>query len=110
VTALAVDGARAEAFVREADGVARPEGDYAIDSIETTEEPPPAAPIPSASAIVVDLPDVDPHPSGGKRRTRKHRTTPRPSTTAPVATAGPPPAATSAAPVGSVKDGFTKLR
>jgi len=33
VTAVAVDGARAEAFVREADGVARPEGDFTIESL-----------------------------------------------------------------------------
>lgn len=110
VTAVAVDGARAEAFVREADGVARPEGDYAIESIETAEE----GPAPSASgsaAVVVDLSDHDPHATGGKRRTRKVRA-PKPTAPAPVASAAPPPATQPAppAPVGSVKDGFTKLR
>jgi tRNA A-37 threonylcarbamoyl transferase component Bud32 len=110
VTAVAVDGARAEAFVREADGVARPEGDYAIESMDAAEEAPAAQPTPSASAaVVVDLSDHDPHATGGKRRTRKFRA-PRPTATAPVASAATPPPTTAPAPVGSVKDGFTKLR
>ena len=115
VTAVAVDGARAEAFVREADGVARPEGDYAIESLEAAEEPP-ATP-PHASAAVVDLGDREPHATtGGKRRTRKTRGAPRPTASAavppPSAPAKPEATATAAspAPVGSVKDGFTKLR
>ena len=105
VTAVAVDGARAEAFVREADGVARPEGDYAIESMEAAEETP--SPHPSASAaVVVDL--------GNKRRTRKIRG-PKTNPTPPVVSAAPPPPVATAtspapAPVGSVKDGFTKLR
>ena len=49
VTAVALDGARAEAFVREADGVARPEGDYTIENIETSSEPTSAAAVPSSS-------------------------------------------------------------
>ena len=86
VTAVAVDGARAEAFVREADGVARPEGDYAIESMEAAEETP--SPHPSASAaVVVDL--------GNKRRTRKIRG-PKTNPTPPVVT--PPPAPPPATP------------
>jgi hypothetical protein len=117
VTAVAVDGARAEAFVREADGVARPEGDYAIESIETAEESAPASPS-GSGGTVVDLGDHDSHgSSGGKRRTRKTKFAPRP--TPSVAAAPPPPGPSASAapaasaapkPIGSVKDGFTKLR
>ena len=114
VTAVALDGARAEGFVREADGVARPEGEYKIETIETSAE---NAPAPSSSAaVVVDLGDHDPAaPGGGKRRTRRPRGLPRPSATAapaPPPSSVSPQASASAAPkpIGSVKDGFTKLR
>lgn len=118
VTAVAVDGARAEAFVREADGVARPEGDYAIESLDAAEETAPTSP--NGSAAVADPGDREPHATGGgKRRTRKTRGAPRPTASAaaapPPGPTGPtkpevPAAPTAPAPVGSVKDGFTKLR
>lgn len=113
VTAVAVDGARAEAFVREADGVARPEGDYVIEALETSDEP---APDPSAGAVVIDLPEnAAPSASTGtKRRLRRPRGVPvRPAASpAPTPSPAPPPASVSAAPkpIGTVKDGFTKLR
>lgn len=88
VTALSPDGARAEAFVREVDGFAKPEGEgYAIEDLETYDEP-----APSASATTSRPP----------REKRKRRT---------VTVHPPPSAATSAPkPAGTVKDGFTKLK
>lgn len=113
VTAVAVDGARAEAFVREADGVARPEGDYTIEALETSDEP---AADPSAGAIVIDLPEDTPPTASAstKRRLRRPRGVPiRPAagaSPAPTPTAAPATASTATKPIGTVKDGFTKLR
>jgi hypothetical protein len=95
--------------------VARPEGGYAIENIETSAED--AAPAHSGP-VVVDLGDREPASGpGGKRRFRKHRGTPRApsSATAAAPAPSPPPAPVPSTPpapppVGSVKDGFTKLR
>ncbi|MCA9584679.1 MAG: serine/threonine protein kinase [Myxococcales bacterium] len=84
VTAIALDGSRAEAMVREADGVARPEGHgFDVEPLETYPvEPPKPAP-----------PKV---------------ATPAPSESAePKATARP---AARPAPMATTKNGFTKLR
>lgn len=88
VTALSADGARAEAYVREEDGVARPEGDgFAIESLETYPDDPPARGAPARPVV--------------RRRVPAPRwTPPLPATQASA----------SAKPVGSVKDGFTKLQ
>gem|GEM_PF-604563 len=101
VTALAVDGSRAEAYVRESDGVARPEGQgFAIEPLETyTDEP--AAPAPTTAFI-----ELPPTHNGVKRVVK-----PRPRA---VKDAGPPPAPSAsvqaAKPIGTVKDGFTRLK
>lgn len=95
VTAVAVDGARAEAYVREADGVARPEeaSGFAIEAFESYEEE-------------VDAGGAK---KGGPKPVRKTKPKPRPPAAAPPPP--PPPVAASAPkPVGTVKDGFTKLQ
>jgi serine/threonine-protein kinase len=113
VTALAVDGSRAEAYVRESDGVARPEGQgFTIEPLETYgEEPATAAAAAAAPATFIELP---PTHNGVKRvvKTRKAKDAGAPGAHSPSA----PNAASSAAasapkPVGTVnKDGFTKLK
>lgn len=104
VTALAVDGSKAEAYVREAEGVARPEGQgFTIEPLETyADEAQGAA---AASASLVELP---PTPNGVKRVVK-----PRPAGARAAKDAGAPAASASAQapkPIGTVKDGFTKLR
>jgi hypothetical protein len=88
VTALSGDGARAEAYVRESEGVARPEGSttFTIESLETYPDDPST---PSSAA--------------------KHKKRPPAAAAAPVNPLPPPPTTPKAPPVGSVKDGFTKL-
>jgi serine/threonine-protein kinase len=88
VLAVAVDGSRAEAYAREQDGVVRPEG-----SGFTFE---PLAPVQTAGEEAGE--DLAPAPSGDKRLPKR-----------------PPAGAASGArpasrPIGTVKDGFTKLR
>ncbi len=95
VTALAVDGARAEAYVREGDGVARPEGDgFAIESLETYNEEAPE---------VIELP---PSRNGVKRVVK--RTSPG-RASSKDAGAKAAAAAQTPKPIGTVKDGFTRL-
>ena len=106
VTALAADGAKAEAYVRESEGVARPEGPgFTIEALETYGEEV-AQGKPTASGNLVELP---PTPNGVKRVVKA-----RPG---PVRAPKPLPAPTTSTsmlpapkPVGTVKDGFTKLR
>ena len=107
ITVLGVDGSRAEAYVRESEGVARPEGQgFAIEALETYAEGTPPGP-----ATIIELP---PTPNGVKRvvvkrglPVRAPKPTVATATAAAVGTASalPPPR-----PVGTVKDGFTKLR
>ena len=83
VSAVALDGTRAEAFVREIDGIAQPEDDgFSFESPDL----PQAAAAPSVGS---------PRSPGGKRRG------PRTST---------PSSMSVAPPTGTVKNGFTKLR
>lgn len=104
ITALAVDGAKAEAYVRESEGVARPEGQgFTIESLETYAEE--ASGAPGSSGNLIELP---PTPNGVKRAVR-----PRPGPVRAAKDAGAPAASASAQapkPIGTVKDGFTKLR
>jgi serine/threonine-protein kinase len=104
ITALAVDGSKAEAYVRESEGVARPEGQgFTIESLETYAEE--ASGTPSSTGNLIELP---PTPNGVKRVVR-----PRPGAIRAVKDAGAPAASASAQapkPIGTVKDGFTKLR
>jgi len=105
VTALAADGAKAEAYVRESEGVARPEGPgFTIEALETYGEAAQGTPTPSGNLI-----ELPPTPNGVKRVVKA-----RPG---PVRPPKPLPAPTTSAsalaapkPVGTVKDGFTKLR
>ncbi len=102
VTALAVDGSRAEAYVREADGVARPEGPGF--TIEPFEQLPEDNGAPSAAGTAyIELPPT----KNGVKRVVKPR-----GATRQAKDAGAPAAAASATakPAGSVKDGFTKLK
>ncbi len=100
VTAVASDGAKAEAYVREADGVARPEGEgFAIEALETYDE--------DASGNLLELP---PTPNGVKR-VIKPRASPLNSSKGPrdvVPSAAMPGHV--AKPYRTEKDGFTKLR
>ncbi len=102
VTAVAVDGSRAEAYVRESEGVARPEGEgFAIEALEYAEGTPPGP------ATIIELPPT----SNGVKRVVVKRGPParasKPASNAAGAAASalPPPK-----PIGTVKDGFTKLR
>ena len=104
ITALAVDGSKAEAYVRESEGVARPEGPgFTIEPLETYADEAQGTPI--ADSNLLELPPtkngvkrvVKPR-SGGARAARDARAT------AATASAQVP------TPMGSVKDGFTKLR
>lgn len=91
VTALAVDGTRAEAFVREEDGVVKPEGNgFALAALETTDEEGPRS----------DPPKSTPRRPPGFRFQGGHGHAGRAARDA---------GASSAKPVGTVKDGFTKL-
>jgi hypothetical protein len=104
VTAYAVDGSKGEAYVRESEGVARPEGPgFTIESLETYAEE--ATGAPTTTGNLIELP---PTPNGVKRVVR-----PRPGPVRAVKDAGAPAASASAQapkPIGTVKDGFTKLR
>ncbi|HVH44052.1 MAG TPA: hypothetical protein VM925_16995, partial [Labilithrix sp.] len=95
------DGARAEAYVREEDGVARPEGEgFAIESLETYPDDPPPSTVSSQPRTIV------------RRRFSAPRPTPPVRAPAPKDAGAPSPsvaASASAKPLGSVKDGFTKL-
>lgn len=103
VTALAVDGSKAEAYVRESEGVARPEGQgFAIEALETYADEANAA---NNSGNIIELP---PTKNGVKRVVK-----PKPGATKAGKDAGGATAAASASapkPIGTVKDGFTKLR
>jgi len=98
VTALAVDGSKAEAYVRESEGVARPEGPgFTVEPLETYGD--------EAQGNLIELP---PTRNGVKRVVK-----PRPGAARAAKDAGAPAASASAQapkPVGTVKDGFTKLR
>ena len=97
VTALAADGSKAEAYVREEEGVARPEGPgFTIESLETYGDE-----AQNGSPIVL------PPARNGVKRVVK----PRPVGARLPKDAGAPAASASEAkPIGTVKDGFTKLR
>lgn len=104
VTALAVDGSKAEAYVRESEGVARPEGPgFTIEALETYAEETNAA---TASGNLIELPPT----RNGVKRVVKPR--PGASLKAIKEAGAPAPSASVAAPkpIGTVKDGFTKLR
>jgi serine/threonine-protein kinase len=98
ITALAVDGSKAEAYVREAEGVARPEGrGFTIEPLETYGDEAPGD-------SLVELP---PTPNGVRRVVKS-----RPPGARAAKDAGAPAASAAQAPnpIGTVKDGFTKLR
>lgn len=99
VTALAADGSRAEAYVREEDGVARPEGgSFAVEALEAIEDDP--------SLSIREYPTPPGAKKGGRLKVRK--VPPKHVATPPAAS--PAPAASAPKPVGTVKNGFTKLR
>lgn len=102
VTALSVDGSKAEGYVRESEGVARAEAPgFAVESLETYADESPSAPAPTGNLI-----ELPPTPNGVKRVAK-----PRPAPARAPKDAGAPAASASAPkPIGSVKDGFTKLR
>jgi len=104
ITALAVDGSKAEAYVRESEGVARPEGPgFTIEPLETYADE--AQGTPTANGNLIELP---PTPNGVKRVVK-----PRPTGARVAKDAGAAAASASAQapkPIGTVKDGFTKLR
>ena len=107
ITALAVDGSKAEAYVRESEGVARPEGPgFTIEPLETyAEETSSSTPTVTPAGNLIELP---PTPNGVKRVLKR----PGPAKSAKK-DAGAPAASASAEaprPIGTVKDGFTKLR
>ncbi len=105
VTALAADGSKAEAYVRESEGVARPEGPgFTIEALETYGEVA-AQGSASPSGNLIELP---PTPNGVKRvvKARPGPVRPKPLP-APTTNTSALPAPK---PIGSVKDGFTKLR
>ena len=63
ITALAVDGSKAEAYVRESEGVARPEGPgFTIEPLETYADE--AQGTPTGTGNLIELP---PTPNGVKR-------------------------------------------
>jgi len=103
VTALAVDGARAEADVRESDGVARPDGQgFVIEPLEAHGEEA------SGDRPVIELP---PGPNGVRRVVKRRLGAPRASAPRePAVRDAGAPAAEAPKPVGTVKDGFTRLR
>jgi serine/threonine-protein kinase len=103
VLAFAVDGSKAEAYVKESEGVARPEGvGFTIESLEYAEE---AAGTPNPSTNLIELPPT----KNGVKRAVKPR--PGPVRAAKDAGAAAPRASASAPkPIGTVTDGFTKLK
>jgi hypothetical protein len=106
VTALAADGAKAEAYVRESEGVARPEGPgFTIEALETFGEEAAQGKL-TPSGNLMELP---PTPNGVKRvvKARPGPARPPKPLPAPTISASALPAPK---PVGTVKDGFTKLR
>jgi hypothetical protein len=102
VTVLAESGSKAEGYVRESEGVARPDGEgFSIEPLETyTDEAEAATDAPTDNLI--ELPTTP----NGKRAAKPHAK--------PKPWRGPKPASTASvqapAPAFSVKDGFTKLR
>ena len=108
ITAVSVDGSRAEAYVRESEGVARPEGKgFTIEPLETYGEEASAAAAGAATGTFIELP---PTPNGVRRVVKRPPASPARSAKDAGASTGtavtlPPPK-----PIGSVKDGFTKLR
>ncbi|HEY8074318.1 MAG TPA: serine/threonine-protein kinase [Labilithrix sp.] len=94
VTAVSVDGAKAEADVLESDGVARPASSFAFEQLDNYDDDP----------NVIELPSA---PGQPPRKRRPRIKAPHP----PLAAAPPPPpSATAPKPIGTVKDGFTKLK
>ncbi|MBX3185980.1 MAG: serine/threonine protein kinase [Labilithrix sp.] len=102
VTALALDGAKAEAYVRESDGVARPEGQgFAIEPLETYTDEPAAG---AAPVTFIELPPTH----NGVKRVVKTRPSPK---SRPVAQPSAHPPSSAPKPIGTVdKDGFTRLK
>lgn len=114
ITALATDGSKAEAYVRESEGVARPEGvGFTIEPFETyAEEATPSTAsangAPASAPASTNLIELPPTPNGVKRAVK-----PRPGSGRAAKDAGAPAASAAASapkPIGTVKDGFTKLR
>ena len=96
ITAVAVDGARAEGFATEMNGIAKPEGSgFAVDALDAYDD----------DNSVIELP---PGASSAnvKRGVRRPRT--KPAVVVSASVAAPQPVAPK--PIGTVKDGFTKLR
>ncbi len=104
ITALAVDGSKAEAYVRESEGVARPEGPgFTIEPLETYADEAQGTPVSDRNLIV-----LPPTKNGVKRVVKPRSGASRAAKDAGAATANA--SAQAPKPIGSVKDGFTKLR
>jgi hypothetical protein len=92
VTAIGVDGARAEADVLESDGVAKPDtSGFVVEPFDQVDDDP----------NVIELPSNPGQPKRRKPRRPFH---------APVASAAPPPSAPAPKPVTTTKDGFTRVK
>lgn len=96
ITAVGVEGARAEAVVVEDNGIARPEGSgFAVDALDAYDD----------DSRVIELPsDAD----GPAKRALLRPRAPRPVASASAGASSTP--APAPRPIGTVKDGFTKLR
>jgi tRNA A-37 threonylcarbamoyl transferase component Bud32 len=91
ITAFSVDGSRTEAFATEDNGIARPEGTgFVVESLDAYDDD-----------TVIELPSDSGAPV---RRVRRRRGPKSVATVSAPASTGAPP------PIGTVKDGFTKLR
>jgi serine/threonine-protein kinase len=100
VTAISVDGARAEGDVVESDGVARPAGGtgFVVEQLDSYDNDP--------NGSVIELPSPSGQAKKKRQRTKERHTT---TTSAPPPSA-PAPSASDPKPVGTVKDGFTRLK
>ncbi len=95
VIAVSTDGSRAEAIVREIDGVARAEGEgFGVETLDLYDDD-----------EIIELPAT---PGAPKKVTKKPKPGGKPAP--PVHTAAAPAASATAKPIGTVKDGFTKLK
>jgi serine/threonine-protein kinase len=101
ITAIGVDGARAEADVLEADGVAKPDASgFAVEPFDQYDDDP---------TNVIELPNA---PPGTPKRAKKPRKPPTIHLPPVTTTAAPPPVASAPAPkpVTTTKDGFTRVK
>lgn len=89
IVAIGGNGERAEGFARESEGIAKPEGTgYAMEILDSYDDD-----------QIVEVPSTN---GGPPRKVRRPRPAAKPSASAPA-----PPAPK---PIGTVKDGFTRLK